>query len=1759
MKSVKSEQGNYRAQPKTKKKSSIPRLQREKEKLPFIKQKSLDSTFLVDSQLPSISEDDESLVEGEGIIPGINNSHDGSDSDWLSGNLGKANLKLTGDSCNKANTNDLIGEDGCDGNGEKNLLDPICSARTKGRHQSGSSLGRLITEEDLLDTIFFSCDEHKTGRVPPSVLLEYVKMIMISSHLDGTPVIDELANMLDPASMDIAIDLHTYQSAMAKWIKNIQETKPQKLIDLSSSEDESYNVPPLLPQDQVLPSPIEYAIFGYGNSTTSSNDVTGRESREADLTNELEYFKFQVKKLSDQNSKLQNQMESTEENNSQLLNELDTVQKKLRSSELISHRSISIREQNKELQNAMSTMEISNMDTEQKYQVVVEERDVLQLRVKNLMEEIEQAYSDIDEKKSTIDEMQQLMNKLEREFQVTQEKLALQSVELAEKSMQFEDIQEQVKELLTSKAALQTEKNHLEEKVCEMKQELTAACQVLPDNLTYLETEADMEEEVECPAMMHPPLTCSTPYKQPRNPAASISLFSELKAVSSGNTLQPVYGLLPYEANYKTHVSANSPLPDATMEILNKLQEKKEAILGEVQEMLKGSKEKDSFPVNGLSKEIVTCINKEMDDILDQLKIVAKAKQLSDERAQKLAKLLAEVTDEKASLIRQFEEAKTKLQQLTYDQQQLELVKAENEILELSIEQEKSRLTLMEQRLADCQMELKESRRREVRWQQMALNAAANQDILTDRPKVGHICHARDQVHAASHLFDALALESVSHKRQRQPELAAGLGLDSSVTQREEPFTSRGAGNRVLSGSSPLTPNCERHFRRAKSEDSTFLTARELSSLSSVNSDTGEFRTADILSQSCSVLPECDISREVSLSWDHSGACLEPFTSARSSLDGNNNESRQSRASVGTEVERHQVYDQELANRDTAAVKGHREIAIQTIPSPPSVKSERIRRKSLPRVNLPIERGGAASQSEAIKLSSPPSPPSSPLLKIPRLSRPGSPHSLDSDTSLSSQLSFKTANSSTPPGSPLAKLLNCSREADISSEGVTSPDSSFSLLEPFHSCVEADLTIGSKSRMDKNVDENCNKNGQEKKSMSQSAFQPVAKTKRANFDRKRSYSASTFDEDGSLVDLISADLDDAPLTEVDKEMNATLLKESQAASERFWNRRGRKYGQAGLGIETTTSGQSEGSEVTSDKKDTSSTEQEKTAQEKLSEPEDNQGEEKVKAKTDDVRAEILMEVGPVQRPGTTTKSPEELERLRQENKITHRRQAFLPMMPELVEASEAESTCKSEDSAPEADKNHSLDADQVKNGKSEGRVPLLQRKRSSILSDALLKSLGLAKPSKDPQKMSDREVEMKFSDLSMALKSSKDTLDKRVEIQTRERNLAEENMGKELEGLVSSIQVLELHASESALCQHASQLQQKVGMLRTMTLNLSSKAEGLGQVLQEKRISTACEVMVKYVDNLRVMLDRKKEELEDAKKVIQDNRLFFRPTSAVADDLKDSSPRTRRTSVGPLMGKARRRASVAVFSNQSNQDPRGRFSSLATSMGRASFSAFPRPVERANTIQPGESKLSPTSANKDSAKHSVTFADTGSLPVPRAVSPLALGGNSSTPPSNVRKSSMKMAPERKDSIDGKDPSSDESFRQGFEQGVHNQVSQELEDLREQQRIMVENLEELMDSMEEDDKEEISKSTSTYPQFSHLLVHPSAIQWVKVQKLARLAATFFLVLAACCSIVFTLMPAGSLKAGVLAFESPWSTFRQFFWPYTSLLHSDSPPR
>lgn len=143
---------------------------------------SHDETFLIQTKLPSIIEKDEETKTVEfGEVKG---THDKDcDANWLSNSTSGQGLCLI--DVTSENDDDKKGEisSTCE---DKQKLDPL---QLKRKHTSSgrvreNDLNRLITEEDLLDTIFFSCDEHNTGRVPPSVLLEYVTMIMLSSHLD---------------------------------------------------------------------------------------------------------------------------------------------------------------------------------------------------------------------------------------------------------------------------------------------------------------------------------------------------------------------------------------------------------------------------------------------------------------------------------------------------------------------------------------------------------------------------------------------------------------------------------------------------------------------------------------------------------------------------------------------------------------------------------------------------------------------------------------------------------------------------------------------------------------------------------------------------------------------------------------------------------------------------------------------------------------------------------------------------------------------------------------------------------------------------------------------------------------------------------------------------------------------------------------------------------------------------------------------------------------------------------------------------------------------------------------------------------------------------------------------------------------------------------------------------------------------------------------------------------------------------------------
>uniref|UniRef100_A0A8D0U2B5 Protein MRVI1 n=1 Tax=Sus scrofa TaxID=9823 RepID=A0A8D0U2B5_PIG len=194
------------------------------------------------------------------------------------------------------------------------------------------------------------------------------------------------------------------------------------------------------------------------------------------------------------------------------------------------------------------------------------------------------------------------------------------------------------------------------------------------------------------------------------------------------------------------------------------------------------------------------------------------------------------------------------------------------------------------------------------------------------------------------------------------------------------------------------------------------------------------------------------------------------------------------------------------------------------------------------------------------------------------------------------------------------------------------------------------------------------------------------------------------------------------------------------------------------------------------------------------------------------------------------------------------------------------------------------------------------------ISDVLLRKLRVHKslPGSAPP-LTEKEVENVFVQLSLAFRNDSYTLESRIHQAERERNLTEENTEKELENFKASI------TSSASLwhhCEHRETYQkllEDIAVLHRLAARLSSRAEMVGAVRQEKRMSKATEVMMQYVENLKRTYEKDHAELMEFKKLANQN------SSRSCGPSEDGVPRTSR-SMSLTLGKnmPRRRVSVAV-------------------------------------------------------------------------------------------------------------------------------------------------------------------------------------------------------------------------------------------------------
>ncbi|KFW70304.1 Protein MRVI1, partial [Pygoscelis adeliae] len=194
------------------------------------------------------------------------------------------------------------------------------------------------------------------------------------------------------------------------------------------------------------------------------------------------------------------------------------------------------------------------------------------------------------------------------------------------------------------------------------------------------------------------------------------------------------------------------------------------------------------------------------------------------------------------------------------------------------------------------------------------------------------------------------------------------------------------------------------------------------------------------------------------------------------------------------------------------------------------------------------------------------------------------------------------------------------------------------------------------------------------------------------------------------------------------------------------------------------------------------------------------------------------------------------------------------------------------------------------------------------IPDVLLRKLRVHKslPGSSPP-LTEKEVENVFVQLSLAFRNDSYTLESRINQAERERNLTEENAGKELENFKAAI------TSSAHLWHHYEhreayqKLLEDIAVLRRLAARLSSRAEMVGAIRQEKRMSKATEVMMQYVENLKRTYEKDHAELMEFKKLANQNS--SRSYNASEDGVPRSS-RSMSLTVGKNM--PRRRVSVAV-------------------------------------------------------------------------------------------------------------------------------------------------------------------------------------------------------------------------------------------------------
>ncbi|KAJ9587213.1 hypothetical protein L9F63_019262, partial [Diploptera punctata] len=438
------------------------------------------------------------------------------------------------------------------------------------------------------------------------------------------------------------------------------------------------------------------------------------------------------------------------------------------------------------------------------------------------------------------------------------------------------------------------------------------------------------------------------------------------------------------------------------------------------------------------------------------------------------------------------------------------------------------------------------------------------------------------------------------------------------------------------------------------------------------------------------------------------------------------------------------------------------------------------------------------------------------------------------------------------------------------------------------------------------------------------------------------------------------------------------------------------------------------------------------------------------------------------------------------------------------------------------------------------------------LPDIVLQQLGLSThvPAKTSDVLSDQDVETKCSALTLAFKTDKLTLASRHDRQQRQRDQAEKNMCTEVHNLKAAVHNLNYLCKDSESIDILSRIQEQVEILQRSTERVSSSAESYGAVQQESRLSKAIDVMMLHLENLKRMYEKAVTELEETRRVLQENNIVV-DGNVDAPDV--GQPRHKRynslvTLVGAV-GKRGRRASIAAFAR-----PQGSTDSTKSSTPYITFGDVKSSVR--TLPQPRRISVSPAATNLDNLTPGWDRSD-------RLLRPEAGANNMDNIEelTEARKNNLSLLESRvsqqKTLEENNNSHSDSSVldRLGYADSDNDALLDDMGDddliVETSPNVSVSQVPHSI-TFREMALDMISRTYDAV--MDHIL--PLNMEHVLIQ--IRRCATFLLLVAALLCLVSTFIPTSAHSRECNQFQFSWISLEELIRPYVRLRHYGPPP-